>query len=59
MQRFLWACGVEPAEALATIGSARELARSEGCGVLLRVETDRPSPVEISPLEGASLAPAS
>lgn len=59
MQRFLWACGVEPGEALATISSARELARSEGTGVLLRVETDRPSPVEISRLERASLAPVS
>jgi len=59
MQRFLWACGVEPGEALATMGSARGLAPSEGVGVLLRVETDRPSPVEISPLERASLAPVS
>ncbi|HEV2773628.1 MAG TPA: PP2C family protein-serine/threonine phosphatase [Thermoleophilaceae bacterium] len=59
VQRFLWACGVEPGEALATMGSARELARSEGTGVLLRVETDRPSPVEISRLERASLAPVS
>ena len=59
MQRFLWACGVEPGEALAVIGSARELARSEGAGVLLRVVTDRPAPVEIHPLERPTLAPAS
>ena len=59
MQRFLWACGVEPGEALATIGAARELARSEGAGVLLRVETHRPSAVEISPLARATLAPVS
>jgi len=59
MQRFLWACGVEPGEALATIGAARELARSEGAGVLLRVETHRPSAVEISPLVRATLAPVS
>jgi len=59
MQRFLWACGVEPGEALATMGSARELARSGGTGVLLRVETDRPSPVEVFPLERAALAPVS
>lgn len=59
MQRFLWACGVEPGEALSTIGSARELARLEHAGVLLRVEADRPSSVEIFSLERATLAPVS
>jgi hypothetical protein len=59
MQRFLSACGVEQGEALATMGTARELARSEDSGVLLRIEIDRPSPVEISRLESASIRAAS
>ena len=58
MQRFLWACGVEADEALAAMSAARETAR-EGSGVLLRVETEGRTPVEISELGRATLAPVS
>ena len=58
IQRFLWACGVEADEALAAMSAARVTAR-EGSGVLLRVETEGRTPVEISELGRATLAPVS
>jgi len=58
MQRFLWACGVEADEAQSAMTAARETAR-EGNGVLLRVETDGVTPVEVSELDRATLAPVS
>jgi hypothetical protein len=58
MQRFLWACGVEPGEGLSAMTSAREIAR-RGSGVLLRVELESGAPVEIEELDRATLAPVS
>ena len=58
MQRFLWACGVEPEEALSAMSAARETVRSGAAAILLRVDTDSDEPVEIRELEPASLLPA-
>ena len=58
MQRFLWACGIDPDEALSVMTATRETVRSGASGVLLRVETDSREPVEIRELDRASLSPA-
>jgi hypothetical protein len=54
LHRFLWACGVEADEAHAALSAAHELDR-RGAGVLMRVETQVPAPVEVSELEATRL----